>query len=318
MNLVVKLAMIGMCPRMPLVKQLQNCYRRLTYNTVPLRLLCQVFHNIFFAIWHRLPIKLYVICAVVRVLLASFTGRQIQYLSPPARQVYEAWLEKKMNRSANHAIRRRLSKSIRPLPVGGDSAILWLGDRHAARKVVLFFPGGGYVAGLMPCHLELCWNAYVCTGIKENVEVAVAVLQYTLSPTGQYPVHLRQAASALSKLFEAGFRPRDIIIGGESAGGNLTMQLLGHLLHPHPDAQHIKSEEPLAGAFLVSPWLSSDVSSRFFRENGKIDMLSAGIVQKLSIEALGVGGLESCAAGENPWVAPLDVDESWLRVLTIS
>jgi acetyl esterase/lipase len=49
-----------------------------------------------------------------------------------------------------------------------------------------------------------------------------------------------------------------VFIGGDSAGGNLALAVLSHILHPHPkfgDELRIKLSAPLAGAILTSPWV---------------------------------------------------------------
>lgn len=49
-----------------------------------------------------------------------------------------------------------------------------------------------------------------------------------------------------------------VFIGGDSAGGNLALALLSHILHPHPkfeDELRVKLSAPLAGAILTSPWV---------------------------------------------------------------
>lgn len=47
-----------------------------------------------------------------------------------------------------------------------------------------------------------------------------------------------------------------IIIGGDSAGGNLTLSVLSHLMHPRSDVQEYKLTEPFRGTMLISPWIA--------------------------------------------------------------
>jgi acetyl esterase/lipase len=83
-----------------------------------------------------------------------------------------------------------------------------------------------------------------------------------LAPTHQFPTQLRQAVSALLHLFKSGVSPDQIIIGGDSAGGNLALALAAHILHPHPEVERIELKVPLAGVLLISPGVSRDVSMR--------------------------------------------------------
>jgi acetyl esterase/lipase len=107
---------------------------------------------------------------------------------------------------------------------------MWIGDRTKAAKFVLFFHGGGYMQPINSGHLEWCLRSFVL-GIKE-AEVAVACLQYGLAPTLQYPGKLRQAVAALNRLLASGITPRQIVIGGDSAGGHLAFDMLAHMLRP--------------------------------------------------------------------------------------
>lgn len=177
------------------------------------------------------------------------------------------------------------------------------------------------------------------------------MLQYTLAPSAQFPTQLGQAAAGLRHLLEThGIRPSQLVVGGDSAGGNLTMQLLSHLLHPYPGsitttgtttttiprADPITLAEPLAGAFLVSPLVSGQMTTRSFQDGKKCDMLSAGIVaaplREMCHEQQQRGGLvggayrylfpwkhrrnnwvPTAAFREGPgWAVPVDVEESWL------
>lgn len=77
----------------------------------------------------------------------------------------------------------------------------------------------------------------------------------------RYPGQLGQAVEALRYIVMQTHRsPADVIVGGDSAGGNLAIGVLSHLSHVHPAIPELKLEEPLAGVVLISPWTSLDVS----------------------------------------------------------
>ncbi|KND86227.1 hypothetical protein TOPH_09147 [Tolypocladium ophioglossoides CBS 100239] len=300
-------------PRLAISERL-NLAAKLT-TIIPLRLGYYIARLVFFALRNRFNARFYLTCAGVRMAFMSLSARQLQHVSMTAKQTYEAWLQQKAKTDGDgdDADQERLVHDIQPLePV--DASILWVGNRRKANKFVLFFHGGGFISPPLAGHFEWCWNAYVQSGVEQGVEVAVAFLQYTLSPGARFPTQLRQAAAALGALLDAGVQPADIVIGGDSAGGNLTMQLLGHLLHPHEDARRIDLAEPLAAAFLVSPWLGCNTTSRSFRENENNDMLSKAIMEKLCTEYFGgAEGASHAAAGGNAWAAPLDGDQNWLQ-----
>ena len=264
--------------------------------------------------------------------MRHLTARQMQYMKPPALAVYRSWVPRRQAQAAKAAARgnndaqaallaSRLTIDIETLS-DGVSSLLWLGDRRRATKFVLFFHGGGYVAPLQPGHLEWCARAYLLasTDLKDGEEVAVAVLHYTLCPDAQYPTQLRQAADGLAHMLASGsVRPGNLVIGGDSAGGNLTAQVLAHLLRPHPAVDEVVLEEPLAGAFLVSPWLSGRMSWAGFGRNGGIDMLTPSTVGKATAEMLGVNvqSYNGEVKEGNEWATPMDLEdaEGWFRGL---
>ncbi|OAQ94327.1 alpha/beta hydrolase fold protein [Purpureocillium lilacinum] len=284
---------------------------------VPFRLALYTTYLIYFSLRNRFRVRFYFMCAAVRMIFLTLSGRQIQYLTPTTRQSYQGWVTKKAKSKAvraSSADAARVVRDIEPLSADDDSAVLWIGNRHKAKKFVIFFHGGGYVATALPGHFEWCWNSYVRTGAEVGVEVAVAFLQYTMCPGGVFPTQLRQAAATLGSLLDSGIDPADISIGGDSAGGNLTAQLIGHLLHPNPGARRIELTEPLGGAFLVSPWLSVDTRSPSFVANDYNDMISSKVVQRLGTEYFGgVEGFKQACRGKNPWATPMDVDTSWFK-----
>ncbi|KAL7916307.1 Alpha/beta hydrolase fold-3 [Trichoderma velutinum] len=165
-----------------------------------------------------------------------------------------------------------------------------------------------------PGHFESVWNAFVLSGLEVDTEVAVAFLQYSLAPASKVPVQLRQAASALSEILKAGFSAKDIVVGGDSAGGNLTMQILRHLVEPHPEACHIALDEPLSAAVLVSPWLSSEYSSPSCLEYDSSDMLSRPIMRSLTAYATG-NEEQSNSDDTSSWAKPLECRGAWIGKL---
>ncbi|KAM5356964.1 hypothetical protein ACJ41O_003610 [Fusarium nematophilum] len=281
----------------------------------PWQILASIVQSLLIAWARGIPPRLFLVCAVVKVVLGTFSPRQIQYLSLSTKETYKSWVRRKtakLKKDQNSAAIERLCYDIEPLE-DGHSSLLWIGNRRKAKKVVLFLHGGGYISPLLPGHLEWCWRAYVAAGTEMSTEVAVALLEYTLCPEARYPVQLRQAASALACLLSRGTRPRDIIIGGDSAGGNLAAQLLCHLVEPHPTVRTIALPEPLLGAFLVSPWLTRHTNDASFVENARIDMLSGPTVDKSTRELLGLTSIDEKYRKSASLAFPLDRDKSCLH-----
>lgn len=230
---------------------------------------------------------------------------------------YETFIAKKLKTVTDARLRAKLISKRELLPADIGGSMLWIGNPSTASKIVLQFHGGGFFIPASPGHLEWAWQCYVQAGHEQGVDVAVCMLEYTLLPAGPFPKPLQQAAAALNKILEAGFKPADIFIGGDSAGGNISVQLLGHLLHPHPEAQKVDLKEPLAGAFLVSPGVTKEDTAKSFAENAGIDMIPSGILPIVeqylqdAYKAQGIEFTEEKRKKDAPYVSPLNAPDSW-------
>lgn len=313
-------------------------------TTAPVQLVLNIIRTLITCFSRDLPLRPYIVCAAIRMFLYTFSPRQIQFLIPPTIDTYKRWIRSTRSRARRQGdteLMEQLKEDIEVLP-DGASHILWIGDRHKATKFVYFFHGGGFIAPAMTGHMEWCLQAYVLAprthvtnahsggpGDDDDGQgkVAVAMLQYTLTPQVQFPAPLCQASSGLAHLLARGIRPGQIVIGGDSAGGNITTQLLGHLMHPYAGAREtITLDEPLAGAFLVSPFTSGETTTRSFSDGRPCDMLSIGIFDNPKREMFhdrpgGVLGYlfpnrnlvetKAFREGKN-WALMGDADEKWL------
>jgi acetyl esterase/lipase len=148
------------------------------------------------------------------------------------------------------AVRRRMEAlgRLQPLPPGvrvfpaeGCSVRAeWIVPNGAAReRVILYIHGGAFVACSPVTHRPLVAR------LTQAARVRALSLDYRLAPEHPFPAPLEDCLSAYRWLLANGFSPRSIVVGGDSAGGNLTLALLIALRD---------SGEPLpAGAFCLSP-----------------------------------------------------------------
>ncbi|KAI8932091.1 hypothetical protein NX059_010976 [Plenodomus lindquistii] len=134
------------------------------------------------------------------------------------------------------------------LPLGEH--MLWIGSKTAT-KVLVYFHGGGYV---VPCSLgHMLWLDDLRKSMGPGV--SAVILAYDLAPERTYPTQLRQATEFMRHLVQVeGRNPSDLILGGDSAGGNLVLSLLSHLAHPHPQVESLTLPAKFRGALLISPW----------------------------------------------------------------
>ncbi len=108
--------------------------------------------------------------------------------------------------------------------------------------------------------------------------LSVLVLGYTLAPSATYPTQLTQAIECLRyTLTTLSHPPASISIDGDSAGGNLALGVLSHLLHPHPEIPPLELHSPLGGAILLSPWASFSTHLDSMRENKLKDLVGPDV-----------------------------------------
>ncbi|MEO2076052.1 MAG: alpha/beta hydrolase [Bacillus sp. (in: firmicutes)] len=107
-------------------------------------------------------------------------------------------------------------------------------------RVFLYLHGGAYIMGSCNTH------RYLASKLSRSTAARVLVPEYRLAPENPYPAAIEDAVRVYRSLLTSGISPKNIVIGGDSAGGGLTLATLLSL----KDAN-----EPLpALAVLLSPW----------------------------------------------------------------
>jgi len=140
------------------------------------------------------------------------------------------------------------------------------------KKIIYYLHGGTYVMRMLRSYEEFCQP--FCD-LRDDLEVVL--IDYSLAPEYKYPTQLNEAFDVWKELVQR-VKPEDIIIGGDSAGGNLAMALIHKL----------KKEEHVApgAAFFLSPWTDLTCSGKSFTENYKTDVLTGDSKSSLTPEML--------------------------------
>jgi|GEM_PF-1593455 len=121
-------------------------------------------------------------------------------------------------------------------------------------KIVYYIHGGGFIAPLTAIHRQLhSILSRVCGG------AAIAFIDYRTAPAHIYPAAHDDAVEGYEFLLKQGYSSQDIIIMGDSAGGNLAISLLLKL-------RDEGKELPLA-AVTFSAWTDLTASSQSYRDN---------------------------------------------------
>ncbi|KNZ71945.1 Meiotically up-regulated gene 180 protein, partial [Termitomyces sp. J132] len=132
--------------------------------------------------------------------------------------------------------------------------LLWIGPRNT-KRVVLYLHGGGYIIPLQDFSVTF-WNYIRLKLEEEGTSAGFAIMSYSIIPTVEFPTQFVQAVEALQHIIASGCSPQNIHIVGDSAGGNLALALLSHMLHPIENVPPISLASRIGGIFLMSPWVS--------------------------------------------------------------
>ena len=141
--------------------------------------------------------------------------------------------------------------------------------------------GGGFVLHGTEEHLKF-WHQVQTEVASSGVATAFFYVRYTLTPHATYPTQLREAVEGLRYVLEElGRPPSEVILAGDSAGGNLSLAVLSHIMHPSPDVLPLQIKQPLKALMLMAPWISfRDQPS--MQRNAYKDFLSPDIIKKWS------------------------------------
>lgn len=126
-----------------------------------------------------------------------------------------------------------------------------------AAYAVLYLHGGGYMAGSIVSH------RYVAIEIGRAARSRTLSLDYRRAPEHPYPSQLEDALAAYRYLLDRGLAPAKIAVGGDSAGGNLTLALL--------IALRTQGLPLPACGWLVSPWSDLTASGATMQSKAAVD-----------------------------------------------
>ncbi len=166
------------------------------------------------------------------------------------------------------------------------------------QKVLLYFHGGGYVSGSIHSHRYLMQNLSRASGTR------TLGINYRLAPEHPFPAAIDDAVSCYRWLLAEGYKPNDIAIGGDSAGGGLVVSTLLSLRD---------AGDPLPAAGLcISPWADLTGTAKSYETQCELDpMISPMAIRKVAQMYLG------SVAAENPVASSVFADLSGLPPLLI-
>lgn len=128
---------------------------------------------------------------------------------------------------------------------------------HMKKQLLVHCHGGGYSTG------SRIYARTLTTKLAESTSMDVICFDYRLAPEYPYPAATEDAMRVWNHLMLQGYAARDIILTGDSAGGNLALSL----------TLRLKAEGRLLprGLVLMSPWTDLTSSGPSFTTKAKVD-----------------------------------------------
>lgn len=128
---------------------------------------------------------------------------------------------------------------------------------HMKKHVILYCHGGGYSTG------SSLYARMLTSKLAVSTSMDVLSFDYRLAPEHPYPAALEDAMKAWNYLMLLGYGARDVILAGDSAGGNLALAL----------TLKLKEEGRLLprGIVLMSPWVDMTSSGESYQEKAELD-----------------------------------------------
>lgn len=143
--------------------------------------------------------------------------------------------------------------------------------KHMKKYVILYCHGGGYNTG------SLKYARSITNKLAASTSMDVLSFDYRLAPEHPYPAALLDALKAWDYLMYLGYGARDVIVAGDSAGGNLALSL----------ALTLKEQERIMprGLILFSPWTDLTKSGKSHVSKADIDpILSEEYIDKAILD----------------------------------
>lgn len=162
---------------------------------------------------------------------------------------------------------------------------------HMKKYVILYCHGGGYSTG------SCLYGRTLTAKLAATTSMDVLSFDYRLAPEHPYPAALADAIKVWNYLMLLGYGARDIILTGDSAGGNLALAL----------TLKLKADGRLLprGLVLMSPWTDLTSSGESHRTRADLDpVLDKAYIDRMIAAYMGKADLTRQVL-ENPYISPL-------------
>jgi epsilon-lactone hydrolase len=192
------------------------------------------------------------------ILTSFFTRKEIQFFGNIYNWMYD-----------NYAIQY---ERLHPIPpevkiarsiLNGIPAEWNIPESAPKDRVMVYFHGGAYIIG------SIIQRRGFLSQLSKRLNMQILSVDYRLAPQFPLPAQFQDSINVYSWLLENNFKPNNIVLAGDSAGGHITLCSLLMMK---------KDNIPLpAGAILLSPLTDATLSDPSFFDNGVTDPILADV-----------------------------------------
>lgn len=187
---------------------------------------------------------------------------------------------------------------IEPIVINGINAEWTTTPNANHERALLYFHGGGYVTGSLDSH------RHAVAEMGRAASLRTLAVQYRLAPENPFPAAVEDGLAAYRYLIETGFKPSNLAIAGDSAGGGLAVATLMAI-------RRAGLQQPSC-CWAISPWVDMEANS------GSIGTKAAEdpIVHKQLVDLMASSYLNG-ANPRDPLAAPIYGDLAGLPPMLI-
>jgi len=147
--------------------------------------------------------------------------------------------------------------------------------------------GGGFSLDGTSGHINF-WKSVQNDLELAGKSTAFFFLEYTLVPYATYPVQIHESIEAVQYVLnDLGRSPSDVTLSGDSAGGNLCLAILSHIMHPLSNLPALQIDKPLKALVIIAPWVSFDIEQPSGKRNAYKDIFKVEMGTKWGTDYLG-------------------------------
>lgn len=148
--------------------------------------------------------------------------------------------------------------TVRKQTIGVMKAEFLIPANVDSAKIIMYVHGGGYVSGSCNDHRA------IVSKFAKLVGVTCLTYEYRLAPEHPFPAAIDDSVEVYQWLLNKGYKPENIVIAGESAGGGLCLAILLAL-------KDLGIVLPTA-AVAISPWTDLACTSESYKTKNKVSL----------------------------------------------